>query len=196
VPAGFLAIPLALSVTWPGMIAYALNPNPGPSRRRLSLSDQHVDPCRPPGSCLCRPDRGCSLDHRLSRQLDLLAAHPRYLQASDPEESLRPSTGPFRPAIEKRGLPQGKGAYPATDSILARALSIGVGVVDAGLGAGFGINIPAAIAEMRVRNLAEPSPPIVIPPVYHLSFQRDNDRNRSEKALGPDPGNHADRLGK
>lgn len=25
--AGFLAIPLALSVTWPGMIAYALNPN-------------------------------------------------------------------------------------------------------------------------------------------------------------------------
>jgi hypothetical protein len=33
------------------------------------------------------------------------------------------------------------GAYPKTDDILSRAVNISVGVVDGGLGAGWGINI-------------------------------------------------------
>jgi dTDP-4-amino-4,6-dideoxygalactose transaminase len=39
------------------------------------------------------------------------------------------------------GRPHGKGAYPRTDAILARAINLSVGVVDAGLGAAFGINV-------------------------------------------------------
>jgi dTDP-4-amino-4,6-dideoxygalactose transaminase len=39
------------------------------------------------------------------------------------------------------GQPYGKGAYPRTDDILSRAMNVSIGVVDGGLGAGFGINI-------------------------------------------------------
>ena len=43
--------------------------------------------------------------------------------------------------LESIGQPHGKGAYPRTDSILALAMNISVGVVDGGLGAGFGLCI-------------------------------------------------------
>jgi dTDP-4-amino-4,6-dideoxygalactose transaminase len=39
------------------------------------------------------------------------------------------------------GQPFTKGSYPRTDDILSRAMNISVGVVDGGLGAGWGINI-------------------------------------------------------
>ncbi|MBI2842952.1 MAG: DegT/DnrJ/EryC1/StrS family aminotransferase [Armatimonadetes bacterium] len=40
-----------------------------------------------------------------------------------------------------QGCPCRKGAYPRTDDILSRAINLSVGVVDAGIGAAFGINI-------------------------------------------------------
>jgi dTDP-4-amino-4,6-dideoxygalactose transaminase len=43
--------------------------------------------------------------------------------------------------LAERGRPHGKGAYPRTDDILGRAINLSVGVVDAGLGAAFGINV-------------------------------------------------------
>lgn len=43
--------------------------------------------------------------------------------------------------LKKIGQPHSKGAYPATDDILSRTINISVGVVDGGLGAGWGINI-------------------------------------------------------
>jgi hypothetical protein len=43
--------------------------------------------------------------------------------------------------LAERGLPSGKGAYPRTDDILSRSINLSVGVVDAGLGAAFGIDI-------------------------------------------------------
>ena len=43
--------------------------------------------------------------------------------------------------LAEHGRPHGKGAYPRTDDILGRAINLSVGVVDAGLGAAFGINI-------------------------------------------------------
>jgi len=46
------------------------------------------------------------------------------------------------------GRPHGKGAYPRTDDILGRAINISVGVVDAGLGSGFGININSTDGEI------------------------------------------------
>ena len=47
------------------------------------------------------------------------------------------------------GRPYGKGAYPRTDNILSRAINISVGVVDAGLGSAFGININSTDAEIE-----------------------------------------------
>ncbi|MFH1613563.1 MAG: DegT/DnrJ/EryC1/StrS family aminotransferase [Planctomycetota bacterium] len=47
------------------------------------------------------------------------------------------------------GRPIGKGCYPKTDDILSRAMNISIGVVDAGLGAGFGININSTDKEIR-----------------------------------------------
>lgn len=44
-------------------------------------------------------------------------------------------------ALRDLGQPHGKGAYPRTDDILSRSINLSVGVVDAGLGAAFGINI-------------------------------------------------------
>lgn len=43
--------------------------------------------------------------------------------------------------LKNADLPNGIGAYPQTDDILSRSINLSVGVVDAGLGAGFGISI-------------------------------------------------------
>jgi dTDP-4-amino-4,6-dideoxygalactose transaminase len=51
--------------------------------------------------------------------------------------------------LKEKGLPYGRGAYPRTDDILSRALNLSVGVVDAGLGAGFGININSSEDEIK-----------------------------------------------
>jgi dTDP-4-amino-4,6-dideoxygalactose transaminase len=51
--------------------------------------------------------------------------------------------------LAERGLPHGKGAYPRTDDILARAINLSVGVVDAGLGAAFGINVLSTNEEIE-----------------------------------------------
>ncbi len=50
--------------------------------------------------------------------------------------------------LGERGLPHDRGAYPRTDGLLARAVNLSVGVVDAGLGAGFGINIDSTDEEI------------------------------------------------
>ena len=55
----------------------------------------------------------------------------------------------FNRYLKERGLPHGKGAYPRTDAILSRAVNLSVGVVDAGLGAAFGINIDSSDGEIR-----------------------------------------------
>jgi dTDP-4-amino-4,6-dideoxygalactose transaminase len=54
----------------------------------------------------------------------------------------------FNRYLKERGLPSGKGAYPRTDEILSRAVNLSVGVVDAGLGAGFGIQIDSSDEEI------------------------------------------------
>jgi dTDP-4-amino-4,6-dideoxygalactose transaminase len=51
--------------------------------------------------------------------------------------------------LKKAGLPHGRGAYPRTDDILRRSINVSVGVVDAGLGAGFGIDINASDNEIE-----------------------------------------------
>jgi dTDP-4-amino-4,6-dideoxygalactose transaminase len=43
--------------------------------------------------------------------------------------------------LKKVGQPHSKGSYPKTDDILSRSMNISVGVVDAGLGCGWGIDI-------------------------------------------------------
>lgn len=50
--------------------------------------------------------------------------------------------------LKEKGRPHGRGAYPRTDDILSRAINLSVGVVDAGLGAGFGININSSEEEI------------------------------------------------
>ncbi|HLP71951.1 MAG TPA: DegT/DnrJ/EryC1/StrS family aminotransferase [Bacteroidales bacterium] len=51
--------------------------------------------------------------------------------------------------LKKAGQPHTKGSYPKTDDILSRAMNISVGVVDGGLGAGWGININSTDAEIE-----------------------------------------------
>jgi dTDP-4-amino-4,6-dideoxygalactose transaminase len=51
--------------------------------------------------------------------------------------------------LKERGLAFGRGAYPRTDDILSRSINLSVGVVDAGLGAGFGVNIDSTEDEIR-----------------------------------------------
>jgi dTDP-4-amino-4,6-dideoxygalactose transaminase len=51
--------------------------------------------------------------------------------------------------LKELGQPYGKGAYPRTDQILSRCINLSVGVVDAGLGAAFGININSTDAEIE-----------------------------------------------
>jgi dTDP-4-amino-4,6-dideoxygalactose transaminase len=47
-----------------------------------------------------------------------------------------------------KGRPCWKGAYPRTDDILSRAINLSVGVVDPGLGAGFGLHIDSSQEEI------------------------------------------------
>lgn len=51
--------------------------------------------------------------------------------------------------LEEIGQPYGRGAHPTTDDILSRAINLSVGVVDGGLGAGFGINIMSTDEEIE-----------------------------------------------
>jgi len=51
--------------------------------------------------------------------------------------------------LKQVGQPHTKGSYPKTDDILSRAMNISVGVVDGGLGAGWGININSTDAEIE-----------------------------------------------
>jgi len=51
--------------------------------------------------------------------------------------------------LKKAGQPHHKGAYPRTDDILSRAMNISIGVVDGGLGAGWGININSSDREIE-----------------------------------------------
>ena len=51
--------------------------------------------------------------------------------------------------LKEIGQPHTKGSYPKTDDILSRAMNISVGVVDGGLGAGWGININSTEAEIE-----------------------------------------------
>jgi dTDP-4-amino-4,6-dideoxygalactose transaminase len=51
--------------------------------------------------------------------------------------------------LKENGRPHARGAYPRTDDILARAINLSVGVVDRGLGAGFGINVNSTEEEIR-----------------------------------------------
>jgi dTDP-4-amino-4,6-dideoxygalactose transaminase len=51
--------------------------------------------------------------------------------------------------LKSVGQPHTKGSYPKTDDILSRSMNISVGVVDGGLGAGWGININSTDAEIE-----------------------------------------------
>ena len=51
--------------------------------------------------------------------------------------------------LKQVGQPHTKGSYPRTDDILSRAMNISVGVVDGGLGTGWGININSSDAEIE-----------------------------------------------
>jgi len=51
--------------------------------------------------------------------------------------------------LKEHNLPHDKGAYPRTDDILSRAVNISIGVVDAGLGSAFGINIDSTDEQIR-----------------------------------------------
>jgi dTDP-4-amino-4,6-dideoxygalactose transaminase len=51
--------------------------------------------------------------------------------------------------LKQIGQPHTKGSYPKTDDILSRAMNISVGVVDGGLGTGWGININSTDAEIE-----------------------------------------------
>jgi dTDP-4-amino-4,6-dideoxygalactose transaminase len=51
--------------------------------------------------------------------------------------------------LKQVGQPHTKGAYPRTDDILSRSMNISVGVVDGGLGAGWGININSSDDEIE-----------------------------------------------
>jgi len=50
--------------------------------------------------------------------------------------------------LREHGQPSGLGAYPKTDDLLRRSINLSVGVVDAGLGSAFGINIDSPEEEI------------------------------------------------
>jgi hypothetical protein len=52
--------------------------------------------------------------------------------------------------LKNIGQPHTKGSYPVTDDILSRSMNISIGVVDGGLGAGWGININSSDKEIEV----------------------------------------------
>jgi dTDP-4-amino-4,6-dideoxygalactose transaminase len=51
--------------------------------------------------------------------------------------------------LKEVGQPHTKGSYPKTDDILSRTMNISIGVVDGGLGAGWGININSTEEEIE-----------------------------------------------
>jgi dTDP-4-amino-4,6-dideoxygalactose transaminase len=51
--------------------------------------------------------------------------------------------------FRENGRPIQKGSFPVTDDILSRSINISVGVVDGGLGAGWGINILSSEEEIK-----------------------------------------------
>ncbi len=51
--------------------------------------------------------------------------------------------------LKQIGQPHTRGSYPKTDDILNRSMNISIGVVDGGLGAGWGINITSTDAEIE-----------------------------------------------
>jgi 8-amino-3,8-dideoxy-alpha-D-manno-octulosonate transaminase len=51
--------------------------------------------------------------------------------------------------LKSVGQPHVKGAYPKTDDILSRTMNISIGVVDGGLGAGWGINIDSSDEDIK-----------------------------------------------
>ena len=51
--------------------------------------------------------------------------------------------------LKSVGQPHTKGSYPKTDDILSRSMNISIGVVDGGLGSGWGININSSDAEIE-----------------------------------------------
>lgn len=51
--------------------------------------------------------------------------------------------------LKSVGQPSGFGSYPTTDAMLLRSMNISVGVVDGGLGAGFGVNINSTEEEVE-----------------------------------------------
>jgi dTDP-4-amino-4,6-dideoxygalactose transaminase len=51
--------------------------------------------------------------------------------------------------LKSIGQPHTKGSYPKTDDILSRSMNISIGVVDGGLGAGWGININSSDEEIE-----------------------------------------------
>ena len=51
--------------------------------------------------------------------------------------------------LKSVGQPHTKGSYPKTDDILSRAMNISIGVVDGGLGCGWGININSSDSEIE-----------------------------------------------
>jgi dTDP-4-amino-4,6-dideoxygalactose transaminase len=55
----------------------------------------------------------------------------------------------FNLYLKDKRLPFGRGAYPRTDDLLSRSVNLSVGVVDAGLGAAFGINIDSTEEDIR-----------------------------------------------
>ncbi len=55
--------------------------------------------------------------------------------------------------LKQVGQPHTKGSYPKTDDILSRSMNISVGVVDGGLGTGWGININSTDAEIEAAAL-------------------------------------------
>lgn len=55
--------------------------------------------------------------------------------------------------LKQIGRPHTKGAYPKTDDLLSRSVNISVGVVDGGLGAGWGINILSS--DMEIEKIAD-----------------------------------------
>ncbi len=56
--------------------------------------------------------------------------------------------------LAENGRPHGRGAYPRTDDILSRAINLSVGVVDAGLGAAFGINLDSTDEDIEKASAA------------------------------------------
>ncbi len=51
--------------------------------------------------------------------------------------------------FKERGIEMGKGSFPRTDDILERTIILSIGVVDPGVGSGFGININSTTEEIE-----------------------------------------------